>query len=185
MAFLHWLEALSVSVWIREGGSMWGYPTILFLHTVGLGFVVGLSVAIAMRILGVASGLPLAPFEKFYPFMWAGFCVNAISGTLLLMADATTKAINPMFYFKIGFTLVAVIVLVFLRRRFFNDPMLDRKTGIRQSQGHGGDLADLLGWSHHGRPVDGLHWTRGWFAGHIKSFLRGACIHCLSIFPNG
>jgi hypothetical protein len=127
MAFLHWLEALSVSVWIREGGSMWGYPTILFLHTVGLGFVVGLSVAIAMRILGVASGLPLAPFEKFYPFMWAGFCVNAISGTLLLMADATTKAINPMFYFKIGFTLVAVIVLVFLRRRFFNDPMLDRK----------------------------------------------------------
>jgi hypothetical protein len=127
MPFLQWLERLSLSTWIREGGSMWGYPTILFLHTVGLGFLAGLSVAMALRILGVASRLPLTPFEKFYPLMWAGFWVNAISGILLLMADATTKAINPVFYIKIGFTLVAVIVLIFLHRRFFNDPMLDQK----------------------------------------------------------
>jgi hypothetical protein len=127
MPFLHWLEGLSLSVWIREGGSVWGYPTILFLHTVGLGFLAGLSVATALRILGVAARLPLAPFVKFYPLMWAGFWVNAVSGLLLLMADATTKAINPMFYTKVGFTLVACLVLIFLRRRFFSDPMLDQK----------------------------------------------------------
>jgi hypothetical protein len=43
------------------------------------------------------------------------------------MADATTKAINPVFYIKIGFTLVACLVLILLHRRFFNDPFLDRK----------------------------------------------------------
>ncbi len=127
MPFLRWLEALSLSTWIREGGSIWGYPTILFLHTVGLGFLGGLSVAMALRILGVASRLPLTPFAKFYPLMWVGFWVNAISGILLLMADATTKAINPVFYIKIGFTLVACLALIFLRRRFFSDPMLDQK----------------------------------------------------------
>lgn len=127
MPFLQWLEGLSLSVWIREGGSIWGYPTILFLHTVGLGFLAGLSVAMDMRILGVASRLPLTPFEKFYPLMWAGFWVNALSGLLLLMADATTKAINPVFYVKMGFTLVACFVLIFLHRRFFRDPMVDQK----------------------------------------------------------
>ena len=127
MPFLQWLEGLSLSVWIREGGSIWGYPTILFLHTVGLGLLAGLSVATDMRILGVASRLPLIPFAKFYPLMWIGFWVNAISGFLLLMADATTKAINPVFYIKMGFTLGACLALIYLRRRFLRDPMLDRK----------------------------------------------------------
>jgi len=126
MPFLSWVEGLSLSVWIREGGSIWGYPTILFLHTVGLGFLAGLSVAMDVRILGVSSGLPLIPFTRFFRFMWAGFWVNAISGVLLLMADATTKAINPVFYIKMGFTAVAIIVLILLRRRFFNDPGLDQ-----------------------------------------------------------
>jgi len=127
MPFLQWLEALPLSVWIREGNSIWGYPTILFLHTVGLGFLVGLSVAMDMRLLGVASRLPLIPFAKFYPLMWIGFWVNATSGVLLLAADATTKAINTTFWVKMGFTLVAVLLLFYLRRRFFNDPLLDSK----------------------------------------------------------
>jgi hypothetical protein len=100
---------------------------ILFLHTVGLGFLAGLSVATDMRILGVASRLPLIPFAKFYPLMWIGFWVNAISGLILLAADATTKAINPTFYVKMGFTLVAILLLIYLRRRFFRDPLLDEK----------------------------------------------------------
>ena len=145
MPFLQWLEDLSLSVWIREGGSVWGYPTILFLHTVGLGFLVGLSGAMALRILGVASRLPLAPFAKFYPLMWIGFWVNAISGILLLMADATTKAINPMFYLKVGLTLVACLVLMRLRGHFFNDPMLDQKPV--SGQGRAMAAISLLCWA--------------------------------------
>ncbi len=144
MAFLQWVEGLSLSVWIREGGSIWGYPTILFLHTVGLGLLAGLSVATDLRILGVASALPLTPFEKFYPLMWIGFWVNAISGVVLLMADATTKAINPVFYIKMGFTVVAVIMLIALRRRFFHNPMLDRSPV--SSQGKAIAVMSLICW---------------------------------------
>lgn len=144
MAFLQWLEALHLSVWVREGNSIWGYPMILFLHTVGLGFLAGLSVATDMRILGVASRLPLIPFARFYPLMWIGFWVNAISGVILLAADATTKAINPTFYVKMGFTLVAILLLIYLRRRFFRDPHLDEKP--MSGQGKAIAVLSLICW---------------------------------------
>jgi hypothetical protein len=119
MSFLSSLENSAFAAWVRESSSLWAYPTILFLHTVGLGFLVGLNAAIDLRILGVARRIPLAPMEAFYKIMWAAFWVNALSGTALLVADATTKLMNPVFYIKIGFVALAVINMVALRRRVF------------------------------------------------------------------
>ncbi len=125
MQFLTWVEGTAFAVWVRESSSLWAYPTILFLHTVGLGFVVGLSAAIDLRILGFARRIPLAPMEKFYRVMWAAFWINALSGTALLIADATTKLINPVFYIKMAFIFLAVVNMVLIRRRVFRDPSLD------------------------------------------------------------
>ena len=41
MAVLNWLEATGLSTWVREGESIWAFPTILTLHTFGLGLLVG------------------------------------------------------------------------------------------------------------------------------------------------
>jgi len=106
---------------------VWAYPTILFLHTIGLGLVAGISGAIDLRILGVAERMPLAPMEDFFPLMWAGFWINAISGTVRLMADATTKLGNPVFYVKMGFIALAVINIFVLRKQVFRDPLLDKR----------------------------------------------------------
>src|SRR5919204_1705110 len=103
MDFLARLEATSFATWVRESSSLWAYPAILFLHTVGLGFLVGTNVVIALRLLGCASRLPIAPMERFYRVMWLGFWINAASGVALLMADATTKLTNPVFYIKMAF----------------------------------------------------------------------------------
>lgn len=92
-------------------------PLILFLHTVGLRIVVGINTAVDMRVLGLARKLPLAPMERLFPFMWAGFWINAVSGTALLMADATTKLTNRVFYVKMGFIAVSVILIKLLRTR--------------------------------------------------------------------
>jgi len=119
MQFLASLENSGFGSWVRESSSLWAYPTILFMHTVGLGFLVGLNVAIDLRILGVAEKLPLAPFEKFYRVMWAAFWINTLSGTALLVADATTKLTNRVFYIKMGCILFAVITMVAIRRRVF------------------------------------------------------------------
>jgi hypothetical protein len=119
MHFFQWVEALGFSTWVRESGSLWSYPVILFLHTVGLGFLVGPSVAIGLRILGVAPQLPIGPMERLYPIMWTGFWVNAASGFVLLMADATTKMINWDFYVKLVFIGIAVWMLFLIRPTVF------------------------------------------------------------------
>ena len=119
MEFLQWLENLRFSAWIRESGSIWSYPLVLTLHTVGLGIVVGISCAVDLRILGVARAVPLRPFEKFFPLMWWGFWINAASGLVLLMADATTKMTNWLFYVKLGLILAALLVQKRIDRHVF------------------------------------------------------------------
>lgn len=126
MAWLVWIESWSLSVWVRESGSLWSYPTVLFLHTVGLAFAVGMSAVIALRVLGAASAMPLPPLDRFYQVLWLGFWVNAASGTALLIADATTKMINPVFYIKMVCVVLAMIATTRIRRA-----LRDQSSGIR------------------------------------------------------
>jgi len=125
MSFLASIENSALAAWVRESSSLLAYPTILFMHTVGLGFLVGLNAAIDFRILGFARKLPLAPMESFYRIMWAGFWVNLLSGTLLLMADATTKLTSRVFFVKMAFVFLGVLNMVLIRRRVFRDPAID------------------------------------------------------------
>ncbi|MEO8099982.1 MAG: hypothetical protein ABI811_19945 [Acidobacteriota bacterium] len=120
MEFLTWVEQLSFSTWIRESGSLWGYSLILTLHTIGLSMLVGISFALDLRLLGFGKDLPIGPFERYYPLLWIGFWINALSGVILLMADATTKMINPVFYVKMGLIGFAVWNVVIIRKRMFH-----------------------------------------------------------------
>lgn len=122
MQFLASLEHSAFGTWVREAPTIWAYATILFLHTVGLGFVVGVNVAIDLRILGVARQIPLAPMRKLFPWMWAGFIVNALSGIALLIADATTKLANPVFLVKMAFITLGVVNMAWSKRKLFDDP---------------------------------------------------------------
>src|SRR5436190_23433160 len=111
MDFLARLEQTGFSTWVRESSSIFAFPSILLLHTIGMGVVVGINAGIDLRILGLAPAMPLAPMEKFFPLLWVGFWVNAITGAILLAADATTKMTNPDFYVKMGFIALALINL--------------------------------------------------------------------------
>jgi hypothetical protein len=117
MGALIWLEQTPFGAWVREGNSLWGYPMILFLHTLGMGCVVGFATIVDLRILGVAPDIPLAPLDRFFPVMWAGFWVNALSGTALFIADATTKFTNPVFAVKMTFVALGVVTVHLLRSR--------------------------------------------------------------------
>jgi hypothetical protein len=123
MHVLSSLEHSAFATWVREAPTIWAYATILFLHTVGLGFVVGVNVAIDLRILGVARQIPLAPMRRLFPWMWAGFIVNALSGIALLIADATTKLANPVFLVKMAFITLGVVNMAWSKRRLFDDPV--------------------------------------------------------------
>ena len=65
--------------------------------------------------------------ERFFPLLWVGFWVNAVTGVILLAADATTKATNPDFYVKMAFIALAVIVQQRMKNRVFRDPFIDKR----------------------------------------------------------
>ena len=115
--FLAQLEQSGLATWIRESGVLYGYPLVLFLHTLGLSTVVGLSSAIDLRLLGIAPGIPLESLQKTFGLLWAGLALTALTGTLLFMSDAVKHASNPAFYVKLVFVVLAVVALVTLRRR--------------------------------------------------------------------
>ena len=115
--FLAQLEQSGLATWIRESGVLHGYPLVLFLHTLGLSTVVGLSSAIDLRLLGIAPGIPLESLQKTFGLLWAGLALTAVTGTLLFMSDAVKHASNPAFYVKLVFVALAVVAVVSLRRR--------------------------------------------------------------------
>jgi hypothetical protein len=109
--FYYWIESLAFSSWLRESGSLWSYPIVLTLHTIGLGVLVGFNLAVNLRLLGVASEVPISSMQRFFSVMWWGFWINLISGVVLLMADATTKMTSWVFGVKMLFVVLGVIIL--------------------------------------------------------------------------
>jgi hypothetical protein len=122
-----WIEGSVPSELIRESPTIFAYPTIITLHTIGMGFLAGTNAAIDLRILGVARRIPLKPMEKFLPILWWALVVNVISGLLLLMAYPTKALTNPIFYLKLSLIVLALVVLRMLRFEVFRAPDVDQQ----------------------------------------------------------
>jgi hypothetical protein len=117
--FFLWLESTALSRWIVESPSLLAFPGILALHAIGMGFAVGISAVLDLRVLGVAPGVPFGEIRRFLPILWLGFWVNAVSGTLLLIAYPTKALTNPVFYLKLTLIAVAMVLLVRISRKVF------------------------------------------------------------------
>ena len=124
--FLVGVENLSFSTWVRESGSIWAFPMLLFLHTLGMSIVAGGAAVIDFAVLGLwPRTAPVRPLERFYPLLWAGFAMNTITGIAIFMKDASVYGDNPDFYVKLLFVFSGVALLAVMRRRVFRDPQLD------------------------------------------------------------
>jgi len=121
MEFLSKLEQLQFSMWVLQAP----YSTILFLHSIGMALVAGFSAVIDLRLLGFSPKIPIKPMERLYPWMWWGFAINLVTGSCLLIADATTKMTNPDFGVKMVFVATGIVVLKVMRKKVFGDPRLD------------------------------------------------------------
>ena len=123
------LEASAFATWLRESGSLWAYPTVLTLHTVGLSLLVGANLVLDLRILGFARRIPLVPLVRLFRVMWVGFVVNAVSGVMLFVADATVKGTQTIFLVKLALILCGVVNIVSLRRMFAADAVAGAISG--------------------------------------------------------
>jgi hypothetical protein len=120
--FLAWVESTALSQWVTGSPSIFAFPGILVLHAIGMGFAVGISAAMDLRVLGVARGVPLAEMRRLLPILWAGFWLNAISGVLLLVGYPTKALTNPVFYLKLILIAIAMTLVVRISRSAADHP---------------------------------------------------------------
>lgn len=119
MEFLEALKDSALAQLISQSESIWGYPTILFLHTLGLGIVAGANAVISMRVLARGFQSPVSHFDRVFSIMWIGFGLSVLSGLALLIIDPVTKLTQTVFYVKLLFIALAVVNMQIMRDRVF------------------------------------------------------------------
>lgn len=122
MDFLLWLEETRIAQFVSGANTILAYPTVLFLHTLGLAAVAGFSAFVNLRVLGFAPALPLSALRPFITCIWVAFAVTALSGTALLMAAATSKGPSPVFIAKMIFVGLAVTTVHLLKKQLVAGP---------------------------------------------------------------
>ena len=106
-------ENTALSIWVRESPLV--FPTILILHALGLGALVGVSVLYALGALGIVRNVATAALRPVDRLLWIGFVVNLASGLLLLAAYPAKALTNAVFYVKFGCIIAAFVLLSSLR----------------------------------------------------------------------
>ena len=119
MAFLEWLQGTWVATLVAE--SLWGYPTLETMHTMGMALLIGALGLIDLRVLGFKPELPLLGTRALLPLAWLGFTLNAISGTLLFTSDAVMFFESYTFRLKIVLIILGGINAALLGRRIFQE----------------------------------------------------------------
>ena len=117
MNIVNAIDQSALADFVRD--NIWVYPVMLTLHAIGLAFAAGVSVAMALRALGVAPGLPLPAMRNLQPLFYVALAVNAVSGVGLVLNNPAKWLVDPLFYVKLSLLLFALIDTQLLVRRTF------------------------------------------------------------------
>jgi hypothetical protein len=132
MDYLLWFEATSFSIGMRESGLAF-FSTLVF-HSIAMGFVAGIHVAVNLRLLGVAPEIPLTLMRRFFPVLWVNLVIVSISGVLLLVAYPTKALTNPVFYLKLAAVAAALFITWYLVKSVLRDPDHDAFRAPRKAR---------------------------------------------------
>ena len=99
METLWWIEDSKFGMLVSS--SEWGYPIVLSLHALGMAVLVGVSLILAMRVLGLGKAIPVAALGPYWSVAIGGFVVNLFSGAALFTGSASTLFFNTAFHIKL------------------------------------------------------------------------------------
>jgi hypothetical protein len=115
--FFTWLENTPVSLFVRE--DFYAYFILLIFHAWGMAFLVGGGIVVSLRMIGVASGVPLEKLRKFFPWMWFGAVLAILSGIGLLLGYPAKALTNPILGIKFACLIGAALLVRHLSRHYF------------------------------------------------------------------
>jgi hypothetical protein len=117
MSFFQSLQDSRFTDWFLGSASIWTYPTVLTLHTAGLAVLVGASAVMHLRVLDVGATIPFSRLQSLGRLIWGGFTLNLITGLVLFVTQAATRATDPVFYVKLGSIAMALWFGHLVKRR--------------------------------------------------------------------
>jgi hypothetical protein len=112
---LTWLEETGLALWLRESPLVWAHPTVLTLHTMGMGVLVGACWVLDLRLLGITRNIPLTAFRWVFPVVAIGLTVNLVTGVLLFVKNATVWGTAIPFLVKMVLVVASVATLMPIR----------------------------------------------------------------------
>jgi uncharacterized membrane protein len=87
--------------------TVWVWPIAESLHFIGLSLLIGTVGLFDLRLLGVGRHIPLAAMHRLIRWGLVGFGLNAITGSLFLIAEPDQYIYNISFQAKMLFVLLA------------------------------------------------------------------------------
>ncbi len=109
MGLITWIDETWLAEVVRV--SAYGYPAMITLHSLGLAIMVGLSVILSLRVLGLFSAIPYPSLQRLLKVAWVGFIINFISGGSLFAANATNLIVDPIFLIKMAMVILGAILV--------------------------------------------------------------------------
>lgn len=101
---------------MRESGP--AFFSALTLHSLAMGFVVGINFLIVLRLIGFSARLDITSLRRFYPLHWYCAALVLLSGLALLLAYPAKALTNPVFYVKLLALVLGLLIARYFQRSF-------------------------------------------------------------------
>ena len=108
MALLQYLADSELSYWMSV--SMAGFPTLIALHSVGMGVVVGLSLMITLRLHGVFPDFRIELVSRLLTVAAWGFVLNLVTGLAIFMTRGPEYIVAAIFLAKMALVFIGAIL---------------------------------------------------------------------------
>ena len=115
MPFAQWLRATPASEWINS--STWIWPLCESLHFMGLSLLVGITGFFDLRLMGFFKRVSIGAARDLMPFALIGFAINVVTGLVFLTGLPEQYARNPVWWYKVGFLMLAGLNALFYETR--------------------------------------------------------------------
>jgi len=116
VGILAMLEQAGPAQWLRF--SRWGYAAVNTGHVLGIATLFGAVLALDLRLLGLARGLPLAPLARLLvPVAGFGLALAMATGLFLFLSQAQAYARLELFWVKMALVLAGTVLALGLTLR--------------------------------------------------------------------
>jgi hypothetical protein len=101
------VDGAAIGKFVR--GVPWMWPTCETLHFVGLSLLLGVVLAVDLRMLGFMKNVSFATLHRLLPWGILGFGINVMTGMLFFVGAPDQYTMNKAFQWKIILVLLAAV----------------------------------------------------------------------------